>query len=563
MQYPVGWLGLILLTLMCSQPALALDKVTATVDKNPAMADESITLTVVANDAMQRDDFDPSVLSQDFKVIRTSVSSQQSIINLQRSVTTTWTTILFPRRTGRLRIPAIAINGISADPIDVLVVPVSQQAQQETRDIFISTEVTPESGYVQQQLTYTVKLHLAVELERGSLQVPDVANITMSQMGEDQESTTIQNGKRYRVVTRQYALIPQVSGPLTIPSPVFEGNIRTRNRGSFGGLFNPSKPVNQIGPELTVDILPIPDDYKDAWLPSEFVQINETWSTSLDNFVVGEPITRTITLSAMGVDEALLPKLQGDLPPSIKAYPDQPQIASANREGITVAQRVENVALVPSRAGNFVLPAISVPWFNTLTKQTEYATIPAQSVVVTAGNSAATTAPIQTTAPVAIPTPATIAQPTLHASSEPVVWWQQAWIYQISTGLFLGLWLWTWLRFSKTQTKTPAQTAHPKEKIAFKALMDALKKQDFSQVESALEDWLAHWYPQQAKIIHYTKFVDDPEFSTWVAQFYENRYGSHSVTRAVPTYLSVWLIKHRQQLLQKENKGLSPLYPTT
>jgi len=566
---------------LCSSNAFALDKITATVDKNPAMADESITLTVVANDSMQRNDFDPSILENDFKVIRTSVSSQTQIINLTRSVTTTWTTILFPRRTGRLRIPPITINSISSDPIDVLVVPVSQQSQQETRDIFISAEITPQNAYVQQQLTYTVKLYLAVELERGSLQVPSITGAVMEQLGEDTEATTIQNGKRYRLVTRQYSVIPQTSGELTLPSPIFEGNIRTRNRGSFGGLFNPSKPVNQIGPEVTVSVLPIPDTFKGSWLPSEFVQINEQWSSDINQLTVGEPITRTITLSVLGVDESVLPDFPDRLPPSIKAYPDQPQITSVNKDGTLIAQRVENIALVPSRAGNFVLPEISIPWFNTLTKQTEFAKLPAQSITVqpNAANPVAP-APVSTQREVAEDTINPVAPISALAeqqalSQTPLSWYQHLLLWQILSGILAITWaghVWYLRRSSVSSTvQSNAHRVHEKrlndEKALFKELLDALKKQDPAQLDNVIKDWLNCWYPAQPKLMQYTQIITDKVFRELVASYYESRYGGtdndKKTTQAWRQQLTQWIVQHRKELQQKTPSNLQPMYPDT
>ena len=566
---------------LCSLNAFALDQITATVDKNPAMADESITLTVVANDSMQRNDFDPSILENDFKVIRTSVSSQTQIINLTRSVTTTWTTILFPRRTGRLRIPPITINSISSDPIDVLVVPVSQQSQQETRDIFISAEITPQDAYAQQQLTYTVKLYLAVELERGSLQVPSITGAVMEQLGEDTEATTIQNGKRYRVVTRQYSVIPQTSGELTLPSPIFEGNIRTRNRGSFGGLFNPSKPVNQIGPEVTVSVLPIPDTFKGSWLPSEFVQINEQWSSDINQLTVGEPITRTITLSVLGVDESVLPDFPDRLPPSIKAYPDQPQITSVNKDGTLIAQRVENIALVPSRAGNFVLPEISIPWFNTLTKQTEFAKLPAQSITVQPNaTSSVTPAPVSTTQEDAKDSPNLAESRASMAAKQavsqaPLYWYQHVLFWQFLSGILLITWaahVWYLRRFSVNATVQSDVHSGRKnllnnEKVLFKDLLDALKKQDSAQLDNLIKDWLNCWYPAQPKLMQYTQIITDEAFREWVASYYESRYGgteSHKQkAQALRQQLTQWAIQHRKELQQKTASDLQPMYPET
>jgi hypothetical protein len=547
----------LLLTFITGSNVWAFDKLTATVDKNPAMLDESITLTLEANAALPRDAFDTSVLEKDFKVVRTSVSNQMRKINLRESVSTTWTTILFPRTTGRLRVPAINIHSIQSAPIDILVVPVSQ-ASAQTRDIFMSAEVLPEQGYVQQQLTYQVKLFLAVELERGSLQVPSVDNVMMEQMGEDLETTAIQNGKRYRVIERNFSIIPQESGALRIPSPIFEGSIRTRNRGSFGGLFNPSKAVNQIGPEVTIDIKPIPQDYNEAWLPSEFVQINEAWSADLSNFTVGEPITRTITLSAIGVDDSVLPAIDDRLPPSIKAYPDQPQLNTVNKDNTLIAQKVTNMALVPSREGNFVLPEIKVPWFNTLTQTTEYAIIPAQAILVqpavltssSAINSAQNNLSNNATLPVPVQVSDWAERP----------WYQQALPWQISTLLVLVLWGCSIWFAPKAIPLAKSKTSNAAKTISFNSLLQTVEKRSFKYIEQDCKQWLSQHHPQQATLYGYTQALQHVDFSDTVTAMYAYMYDNQGDELQVRAQLKLALTQ-----LQANNKGAKPaltsLYP--
>ena len=547
----------LLLTFIASSNALAFDKLTATVDKNPAMLDESITLTLEANAALPRDAFDTSVLEQDFKVVRTSVSNQMRKINLRESVSTTWTTILFPRTTGRLRIPAIKIHSIQSAPIDILVVPVSQ-ASAQTRDIFMSAEVLPEQGYVQQQLTYQVKLFLAVELERGSLQVPTVDNVMMQQMGEDLETTAIQNGKRYRVIERNFSIIPQESGVLRLPSPIFEGSIRTRNRGSFGGLFNPSKAVNQIGPEVTIDIKPIPQGYNEAWLPSEFVQINESWSTDLSNFTVGEPITRTITLSAIGVDDSVLPSIDDRLPPSIKAYPDQPQLNTVNKDNTLIAQKVTNMALVPSREGNFVLPEIKVPWFNTLTQTTEYAIIPAQAILVQPAilNPSSAINPVQnnlgdnTSLPVPVQATDWVERP----------WYQQALPWQISTLLVLVLWGCSIWFAPKTIPLGKPQANNTHKAISFNTLLQTVDKRAFKYIEQDCKQWLSQHYPQQATLYGYTQTLKNIGFSDAVTAMYAYMYDNQGDELEVRAQLKLALT-YLQANEKHAKSSLASFYP--
>ena len=551
----------LIISLLVSFNAWSFDKLTAKVDKNPAMLDESITLTVEANASLPRDAFDTSVLEKDFKVVRTSVSNQMRKINLRESVSTTWTTILFPRTTGRLTIPPIKIYSIETDPIDVLVVPVSQ-ASSQTRNIFMTASVLPETGYVQQQLTYQVRLYLAVELERGSLQVPNVDNVMMEQMGEDIESTAIQNGKRYRVIERNFSIIPQESGALTLPSPIFEGSIRTRNRGSFGGLFNPSKPVNQIGPEVSIDILPIPAGYTDNWLPSEFVQINEAWSDDVSNFTVGEPITRTITLSAIGVDDSVLPRIDERLPPSMTAYPEQPQLTTVNKDNTLIAQKVLNMALVPSREGSFVLPEIRIPWFNTLTKTTEYAVIAAKSINVqpAAFNSALPNA--------MLPTEDTQPLPIAVAPAVVLPWYQQALPWQITTVLVLILWavsVWIAPRAPRTiDSKTKAQ--QQKHAISLSSLQKTVEKGAFKYVEQECVDWLGQHFDYQPTLQGYTQQLNHTDFTQAVNAMYSFMYDKQGDELQIRAQLKMALNHLDKAYLQTGSlnaKTLAPLYPNT
>jgi len=201
-------LKVFLFTLTLCLPSLeswaAVTEVTATVDKNPIMQDESFILQVTANDDVSADAFDPSVLLKDFVVGRTSTSRQTQIINFDTTRTTRWQTVLIPREIGRFTIPPFDIKGVTTDPVTVEVLPVSQSKSAQGQDIFISTEMSQEEVYLQQQVKYLVKLHIAVDLQRGSLSAPVVENAEIEQVGQDKEYSDIVNGKRYRIIERTF-----------------------------------------------------------------------------------------------------------------------------------------------------------------------------------------------------------------------------------------------------------------------------------------------------------------------------------------------------------------------
>ena len=361
--------------------------VTATVDKNPVMLDEAITLTVTAEGDAEREAFDSSVLLSDFVVGRTSVSSQTSIINFDTRRTTTWSTTLFPRKVGTFTIPAFTIEGQKSAPVEVRVIPVQQGDNAPARDYYVSTEVNNDSVYLQQQLRYTVKLYLSSQIERGSLQAPELENAQIQQLGDDKQYTELVNGRRYQVVERNFAVLPQQSGTFTIRGPVFSGEVIAPNTNQRFGFFNRTQTINRVGPDVQVEVKPIPAEVDYHWLPSDFVQLDEEWQS--DTFTVGEPVTRTLTLTAVGVVEEQLPEIEQIYPPDFKLYPDQANSASAEKDNRLIVQRTESVAMIPTKAGSYIIPEVRVPWFNVSTGKTEYAKLPSRTVNVIAAAVAA------------------------------------------------------------------------------------------------------------------------------------------------------------------------------
>ena len=357
------------------------EAVEASVDNNPVMVDEAIRLTVTAQGDASRDAFDSSPLLKDFVVGRTSVSSRTSIVNFSSTQTTVWTTTLFPRNTGTFTIPAFTIEGKQTKPIQIEVIPVSQGSGQASRDYFVTTSVDTSEVYLHQQIHYTAKLHLATRIEQGALQSPELENAEVRQIGDDKQYTDIVDGKRFQIIERNFAIIPQQSGSFTIRGPVFTGEVVAPNTNQRFGFFNRTQQVNRVGPDISIEVKAVPDNISYHWLPSEYVQLDEEWPEG-ETLTVGEPITRTITLTAMGVVEEQLPELSQLYPPDFKVYPDQANTTTVERDNTLIAQRVESQAIIPTQPGQYVLPDVTVSWFNVLTGQTEKATLPARTISV-------------------------------------------------------------------------------------------------------------------------------------------------------------------------------------
>lgn len=558
-------LSLFMLTSITSAQSI---EVTASVDKNPVMVDESFILSVVANGEVDRDAFDSSALMKVFVVGRTSISSQTKMVNFDTTRSTTWSTVLIPKKQGRFTIPSFNIDGALTKPIEVSVIPVSTSNTSSGRDLFITTHVDVEQVYLQQQIRYSVKLHLGKDLQRGSLSSPTLENADIRQIGKDKEYDEVVDGRRYRIIERSFAIIAQQSGTFTIEGPLFEGEVIDNSRQSFG-FFNRSKAVNRVGPSQDITVLPIPSNYDQHWLPSDFVQLDDEWQGNTHEFIAGEPITRTITLTAVGVVEEQLPQITSVYPDSVKTYPDQAETTTVEKDDMLIAQRKESIAIIPSQAGPLVIPEVRIPWFNTLTQKTEYAVLAEKTLEIlpatTQPTSAIPTGPLIEAAPVNKPQETVSTVVNNQNTTLP-----QYWIW-LTVGL-LVLWLLTlilWYKHvsvlkaaTKHQSKTPARHTQS-EQAVWKSLEKALNKNISVDTQKYLPLWLGCYIQDKnASLEQSLHHIDNHQLTEAVNTLLASRYAKDQ---------SPWQSTELHQILRKMRKNgtidphtknnLSPLYP--
>ena len=379
------------LLLISAMPLWAMTQLQASVDKNPVLAGEFFMLTITADDTIKNDQPDTSALLKDFVVGPMSVSTRTNIVNGSISKQTNWSVKLMTRDAGDYTIPSFNVAGISSEPIALKVAERSKETEQNN-DIFIKSSMSSDSLFVQEAGVYTVKLYLAKELLDGNLTAPTMPDAQLSQIGKQQEEYELVDGKRYLVITREYLVQPQKSGVYTIDAPVFQGRIRQNYR---------QLEVSAMGDSTTVEIKPIPSDYQGAWLPSELVNLDEQWQPDSDTVEVGTPITRTLTLTALGITKEQLPDIELAEVQGIRSYPDEKENNHLVRDGRVISQQTASYALLPQTPGTYTLPEVSVPWYNTKIKRISYATLPARTITVTASSLNATVPTPAQTQPIA------------------------------------------------------------------------------------------------------------------------------------------------------------------
>lgn len=383
-------------------PWLSFDKTTITtsVDRNPVNLNDSFQIIFKADDTPD-DDPDLSPLEQDFTVLNQSQSSSKSWMNGRFSSTIQWTVNVIAKHAGTLTIPSIAFGSDHSNAMTVTITdqPDTQGLNNE-QELFLDVSAEPEQPYLQAQVIYTLRLYTRVDIAQARLTEPELADAVVEKLGDDSNYNTQVNGVDYSVTERRYAIFPQKTGELTIQPLQLTAEILTNSSmPRFNGFFNQqmakTKRLNSKPITLQVQAIPSNANGK-AWLPAKRVELSEQWSGDISSAKAGEPITRTLTLTVDGNTVAQLPELAPLSQHSLlKSYPDQPVLKEQkNSDGLT-AFRQEKIALLPNKAGQYKLPEIAIPWFNTQTKQMELAKLP-ETVLTAVGDVATTPVPVQT-----------------------------------------------------------------------------------------------------------------------------------------------------------------------
>ena len=542
------------LLLLCAIPSFAATKLQASVDKNPVLAGEFFMLNISVDDTVKGEQPDTSVLLKDFVVGPTSLSTRTNIINGSINKQTTWSVKLMTRTEGQYTIPSFTVSGLSSQPIDLTVTKRAANADNNN-DIFVKTSLSSNSLYVQEAGVYTLKLYLAKELLDGSLSTPSMEDAQLTQLGKQTESYELVDGKRYLVITREYLIQPQKSGPYTIAAPVFQGRVQQNYR---------QLEVSAIGEDQQIEIKPIPSDYKGAWLPSELVNLGEEWQPSDDTIEVGTPITRTITLTALGVTKEQLPDIEMPTINGIRSYPDQKENNNAVRNGRVVSQQTASYALLPQTPGTYTLPEIKLPWFNTKINRISFATLPARKITVTPSSTVVNT-PVNTEQSIEnTPVDETKADANTSAQMQTARSYTPLWLIAVAVLgyiLWIGTAIYYWFTRSNINTiekVKPLPT--PLSQPSLKKLLNIQKAGDVKAFYNELNNYAVQITKQDTGAIdELCRRINNSQLSTEVIKLQAQLYGNKATNSDLGAIIKI-LESEQAQASNSQQTVLKDLY---
>ncbi|MCP5242487.1 MAG: protein BatD [Burkholderiales bacterium] len=332
---------------------------TAQLDRERISEGETVRLTIEAAGQVSAMP-DTRALEQDFEIAGSMSGSRVNIVNGKVDSRTTWTISLIPRRSGNLTIPPVRINDEYTPELTLQVAEAYADTEPDTAaPVFLETEVDKTDPYVQGMVRYTQRVFLAVNLVQGSLSEPEHENVLVRKLGEDREYVTQRHGRDYTVIEREFVLFPQTSGSLVIPAPVLNAQIpdeTSRRDPFFDRFFSNTRPVRLRGDIVTLNVKPRPDQSQSSyWLPAEAVELHETWQPEDSKINIGEPVTRSITIKALGVTGEQLPELKLADPEGFKLYPDRAQSNTQSQSGTVQGEKTLRLAYMPTQPGKHIL----------------------------------------------------------------------------------------------------------------------------------------------------------------------------------------------------------------
>lgn len=352
--------------------------VVATIDRSDVELNESFTLDVTVDTAIDLEP-DVSALEEDFFILSRSELRNTTIINGRINRNRTWTYVLMAKETGQFVIPPIVVGNEQSDPLLVVIAPVQAVLPGES-DVYVVSEVDHRETYVQAQVLYKVAVYRAVATRQHRLSQPNLSgvDVLVEPAADERSYESIIDGRNYNVVERVYALFPQASGELSIAPALFEARVLRDGRITGRKLFQ-SEPISiEVRP-----IPPPPADYPDAaWLPAKSVELTEEWSREPSNLAAGEPVTRRITVTAVGQLSTQIPAIEPVEPVGIKIYPDKPELRVIPVAAGIEAMRQDQYAMMAVDPGNVRLPEISLPWWNIEAAEWQVAKLPAKTLAI-------------------------------------------------------------------------------------------------------------------------------------------------------------------------------------
>lgn len=335
--------------LLVAHQSLAATTLTAQVDKHSLVLGESLAFEVTAHFAGATAVLDSRLLDTlhaDFHVQDVSINMREMARNGQTEITQTLSAILYPLRSGRLKVPALNIFHARTQALDIFV---------HNRGAAIPRVVLRSGVEPQPHVRETVLLYLDV-YDNGSLvwseiEAPTAPGLHLRELAQTRRDADL-DGENFKVVRHAWAATPLRDGDHTIQFPLLRANkFGTRLRYAVLPLKFTAQPLPGYVP-LVVPVGPAPLLHVDKLPP---------------DIVVNRPVNWRFSITGSGLSENGLAKLISvtlGAAQGVHFYPLKIEAAEAARSTALVQTFHVTLPFQAQHSGDLELPEVSIPYFD-------------------------------------------------------------------------------------------------------------------------------------------------------------------------------------------------------
>lgn len=536
--------------------------VPASINHSDLTFGQSLTLTIDVSHANGNPDL--SVLKNNFDVFGTSSSSQTSITNGHINSQKSFIINLSPKNSGKQIIPAIKVGNDLTAPITINVKQQSaQNIAMQKKQIFVDGKVNNSSTYIGVPLIYSLKLYYAVSISNVNITNMNIKEATVELLDKPIQYAEDINGTDYQVYEQKLQITPNQAGNIAIPPINITGISSDNDTGMF---FNRSQPkhFNVASKTINVTVKPIPSNISpDQWFPAKQVSINESQSVADTTIKLGQPITRTIVVKAMGVPFTSIPEIKLTTPKNVNAYPDKTVTSNSFSGDDVASSKVFKIAYIPTQAGTIDFPDTTIKWWDITSDSLKTIVIPGKTYTILNENGKVLDA-----SAVAAQQLATLehteVKPVQKSTANSKL--DKIWFYL--TIIFALLWLFTIfisiiLLRKKSIIKTDNDAATEKlanEKKALALISSACHDKDIKALNSALVQWASlHWHRKIYTVLDIKDLSANNTLNALIDQFNHTLYRGSTFDKFDALEREINLLANAHQ--QQQNSKIKELYP--
>lgn len=544
------------------------------VDKPIVTEGDTLYLTIDYNgESTSQPDLSP--LRKDFHIVSNSSSQYVNIVNGNFSQTKKWTVGLKPLKKGKIFISPIKIDDLISNDVEIEVREMTNVAyipdsknNSNSPYFQIEQSLDNRAPYVQQQVILFVTVYDSIGLQDGSINVNDESQkdwIIVPLLDKPIVKQDVVNRKQMNVITFAFAAFPQRSGVLKTPEISFDGfylkntdfNFPDFNDSfmtfgvDFKNVFGQKVPVKMKTNIETINVKPAPAlPAGSSWLPLSDLKLEAHWA-SKTKFTEGEALSRTITITATGMTESMLPQISFSSAKGFKQYPEKPVVKEQVVQGKLVTTATINNVYIPTESGELIIPEFQVAWFNVDANRFEKAIITEEHITISPSpNKSLTKFNDQNVSSSAVSEQSILPQDEGSKKNDIIQntkdWFEEIdkdFYLKISAFLIAGILIVFYLSIQK------------RKHLQRDLIVQAIKQRDYKKAQNALFLWAEKKFKQNSikNFNQISKLVQDDEFTAQLSLL--NKFLYSETIESFDAAKFIEILKKIDKVKRKERKN--------